>query len=84
MSEGMPPQPAPEPTPPPPQQGQPSPPQSFQAKVQGFVNKVMPPPDPANDTPEARIQRTLYLLIAVGIGIFLVCGFLYLVVSIFR
>ena len=36
----------------------------------------------ATDTPEAKIQRTLYILIAVGIIIFLVCGFLYLVVGI--
>jgi hypothetical protein len=82
MSEGTPPKP-PEPAPAPPPQGQPSQPESFQAKAQGFINKILPPPDPANDTPEARIQRTLYLLIAVGIGIFLICGFGYLVLSIF-
>jgi hypothetical protein len=81
MSEGTPPQPPPEPAPAQPAQGQP--PESFQAKVQRFVNQIMPPSDPANDTPEARIQRTLYLLVGVGIAIFLVCGFLYLVASIF-
>lgn len=84
MSEGMQPQP---PQPPPPPEGQPAPPaaptEPFQDKVQRLMNKVMPPVDPATDTPEAKIQRTLYLLIAVGIVIFLVCGFFYLIVSMF-
>lgn len=85
MSEGMQPQPPPQPMPPP--AGQPAPagpPQeSFQEKAQKLLNKVMPPVDPATDTPEAKIQRTLYVLIAVGLGIFVMCGFLYLVASIF-
>jgi hypothetical protein len=84
MSEGLPPQPPQGPTPAPQPQGQPTPPpESFQAKVNRLINQIMPPADPANDTPEARIQRTLYLLVAIGIAIFLLCGFLYLVGSIF-
>jgi hypothetical protein len=74
MSEGITPQPPPEPTPPSPG-GQPAEP--FQAKAQRFVNKLMPPVDPATDTPEAKLQRTLYLLIAVGIVVFVLCGLFY-------
>ena len=81
MSEGMPP-PGTPPSPDQPPTG--PPPESFQVKAQKLVEKyLMPPADPAQDTPEASMNRMLMLLVVIGIAIVLLFGCLFAVASIF-
>jgi hypothetical protein len=85
MSEGLPPQ------PPPPPAGEPMPPapaeqprESLQAKVRRWLAPLMPPTDGRAESAEDQIVRWVYILAAVGLGMFVVCGGLYFFVSLFQ
>ncbi|MBY0528182.1 MAG: hypothetical protein K2R98_32605 [Gemmataceae bacterium] len=80
MSEGMPPQPPPEPAP---QPGQPAG-EPFQVKVQKLVEQyLLPPADPTQDTPDARMNRMLTLLVVIGVALFIMGGCLFTIASMF-
>jgi hypothetical protein len=86
MSEGMPPQPPPQPDPnaPPPAAAPQPAGEPFGDKMQRWFKMVMPPVDPANDTPEAKMNRMLIMLAIAGVAIFLVCGVLWMIISLFK
>jgi hypothetical protein len=79
MSEGTPASPSPQPDP-----NVPSPPvESFDAKVRRWIQELIAQFNAPSDTPEAQMKKMVYLLVAVGLGLFLLCGFAYLFLSLF-
>lgn len=85
MSEGMfPPQPPEQPLPPPAEQPAVPPAEPFQVKARRFVQPFLPPEDPTQDTPEMKLNRALYALIAIAIVVFILCGGFYALISLFK
>lgn len=72
MSQGPP----PEPVPPP---GEP-----LDVKVKRLLAPFLPPTDASQETPETKMVRAIYILIAVALVVFILCGGLALVASVFK
>jgi hypothetical protein len=79
MSEGMPPVSSTEPAP-----GTAPANEPWDVKVKQLIAPFMPPADPSQDTPEAKMLRAIYILIAVALLVIIVFGGLYMLVSLFR
>lgn len=56
----------------------------FDVKVKKLLAPFMPSADASQETPEMKMLRAIYILIAVALVVFIMCGGLALVVSAFR
>lgn len=80
MSEGTPPPNPPEPAPP----ANAPPSEPFDVKVKRLLAPFMPPADSSQETPETKMLRAIYILIAVALVVVIVCGGFFGIISLFK
>ncbi len=75
----------PSPSQPEPAPSSPAPPsEPLDVKVKRLLAPFMPPADSSQETPETKMLRAIYILIAVALVVFILCGGLAMVISAFR